>query len=150
LLANVSFHGTLAAIGILTAYLVEIWMDPDRAKWRLSRQFVVAAVVFLIVLAVVAIEVWPPQTLRSSLIFIRMSSLITIVGDCGQFWVRPPSSDINESIPCLASQHPDVIVVSLWQVGATDEDRLVQSLSDGRVPGHLKVPWGLCFGNRES
>ncbi len=60
LLANVSIHGTLAAAGILLAYLIEAATDHETPGQRFSRQFVLACVVFLLATVVVVYEVWPP------------------------------------------------------------------------------------------
>jgi hypothetical protein len=60
LLANVSIHGTLAAVGILLAYLIEIRTDPKLSKPRLSFRFLTACGAFVVVLVLVAIEIWPP------------------------------------------------------------------------------------------
>jgi hypothetical protein len=60
LLANVSIHGTLAATGILLTFLLEVWRDSGLPKPRLSPGFLMACGVFVFVLALVAIEVWPP------------------------------------------------------------------------------------------
>lgn len=60
LLANVSIHGTLSAVGILLAYLIEIRMNPKLPKPRFSLQFLTALGAFMVVLVLVAIEVWPP------------------------------------------------------------------------------------------
>lgn len=58
-LANVSIHGTLAAVGILLAYLIDVWKSPERSEAPLSRQFLIWCGVFPLVLATVAFEVWP-------------------------------------------------------------------------------------------
>ncbi len=60
LLANVNIHGTLAAMGILLAYLIELWRDSDLPKPRLSPQLLMACGAFVCVLVLVVIEVWPP------------------------------------------------------------------------------------------
>ena len=62
LLANVSLHGTLAAVGILLAYLIGIWTDPDPSKPGFSRQLLISCGVFLLALVVVTIEAWPVAT----------------------------------------------------------------------------------------
>src|SRR5271165_4575419 len=59
LLANVSVQGTLAAVGILLAYWIEIWTDRESQKPALSPQLVAASGVLLVVVAIVAAEVWP-------------------------------------------------------------------------------------------
>jgi hypothetical protein len=58
-LANVSIHGTLAAVGILLAYLIDVWKNPVHSEPPLSRQFLICCGVFLLVVAAVALEIWP-------------------------------------------------------------------------------------------
>lgn len=59
LLANVSVHGTLAAMGILAAYLVELWRHPESRPPGLSRRLIVSCAVFLLAVIAVGIELWP-------------------------------------------------------------------------------------------
>jgi hypothetical protein len=54
-----SASGTLAAVGILLAYLIEIWTDPESSKPVLSHQLIFSCGVFLLAVVVVAVEVWP-------------------------------------------------------------------------------------------
>jgi hypothetical protein len=58
-LANVSIHGTLAAVGILLAYLIDIRTNPGPSGPPISRQLLISCGVFLLLLAAVALEVWP-------------------------------------------------------------------------------------------
>ncbi len=58
-LANVSIHGTFAAIGILVAYLIDIRTDPDFPKPVFSRQLIVSCGVLLLAVVAIALEVWP-------------------------------------------------------------------------------------------
>ena len=58
-LANVSVHATLAAVGILLAYLINIRTDPESSEAPLSRELLIWCGVTVLVLAAVAFEVWP-------------------------------------------------------------------------------------------
>jgi hypothetical protein len=62
LLANVSIHGTLAAAGVLLAYLIETLRNTELPEPRLSRRFLIACGAFSLVLVLVVIEVWPPPS----------------------------------------------------------------------------------------
>jgi hypothetical protein len=46
------------------------------------------------------------------------------------FWLRTRQSELDVSISSVVSQHPDLIVASLWDLDRAGHDRLVQSLKD--------------------
>ncbi len=56
------------------------------------------------------------------------------------FWCPSPSNNLGESIAALATQHPDVIVVSLRRMDPSQSDRLIHSLSDSGYPSIRKFP----------
>ena len=59
LLANVSIHGTLAAVGILAAYSMEVWTDSQSSKRAAARRLMICWGVLLLALIALAIELWP-------------------------------------------------------------------------------------------
>lgn len=64
-MANISLHGTLAAAGILAAYLADLWSGRNHISQAEIRRHVIAGGIFVLTLIFLVIQLWPPADLTS-------------------------------------------------------------------------------------
>jgi len=109
-MANISLHGTLAATGILAAYLVELWRDRNQLSQAEILRHALACGGFVVALMLLAAQLWPPNDLwifrAPGSLGLRRSAVVAV---------------ITQTSEALSIQYPKIAQVESmigWSKGA--------------------------------